>query len=413
MSETCCGDREPLETLVIDEAKLRELLADLESSRVERTVSTIDTVKFSEAVCAFANDMPASSLPGYLLIGAEDATGRPIGLTVTDALLRNLAGLGTDGNILPAPALTQSRRLACHRAEGEIAVVEVQPSRIPTVRYRGQVWIRRGPRKGIANESEERLLAERRTSSALTFDSLPCQGSTLSDLALDLFTTGYRPQAVDAAIIAENRRSLEVQLASLRFFDLQQNCPTNAGILLFGKNIEYFLQFAFVMYVRYAAADMGSDVVQNHEFHGDLLSILRDLDRFTKELPQARPIADSALRESTVYDFPPAALRELLMNSVLHRAYDQPSYIRVIRFSDRIEIQSPGPLYGLATPSNFPRQTSYRNPVIAEAMKTLGFVNRFGRGVERAQSALAANGSPPAEFEFGDTFFGVTVRARP
>jgi len=62
---------------------------------------------------------------------------------------------------------------------------------------------------------------------------------------------------------------------------------------------------------------------------------------------------------------------------------------------------------------NFPRQTSYRNPVIAEAMKTLGFVNRFGRGVERAQSALMANGSPPAEFEFGDTFFGVIVRARP
>lgn len=71
-----------------------------------------------------------------------------------------------------------------------------------------------------------------------------------------------------------------------------------------------------------------------------------------------------------------------------------------------------GPLYGLATPANFPKQTSYRNPVIAEAMKTLGFVNRFGRGVERAQAALNANGSPIAEFDFGDTFFGVTVRVR-
>ncbi|MCY2965932.1 MAG: transcriptional regulator, partial [Planctomycetota bacterium] len=58
------------------------------------------------------------------------------------------------------------------------------------------------------------------------------------------------------------------------------------------------------------------------------------------------------------------------------------------------------------------RQTSYRNPVIAEAMKILGFVNRFGRGVERAQGAMAANGSPPIQFEFGDTYFGVTLRAR-
>lgn len=100
------------------------------------------------------------------------------------------------------------------------------------------------------------------------------------------------------------------------------------------------------------------------------------------------------------------------MNAVMHRAYDQPSFIRVLHFADRMEISSPGPLYGLANASNFPRQTSYRNPVIAEAMKILGFVNRFGRGVERAQAALADNGSLPAEFEFGDTFFGVTVRAR-
>jgi len=184
-------------------------------------------------------------------------------------------------------------------------------------------------------------------------------------------------------------------------------------LLLFGKNVEFYLNFAFVMYVRYDGVDMGAEILNNREFHGDLLSILRDLDRFAKELPTAHPVQTSALRETTVYDYPPIALRELFMNAVLHRAYDQPSYIRILQFQDRIEIQSPGPLYGLATPANFPRQTSYRNPVIAEAMKTLGFVNRFGRGVERAQTALATNGSPPAEFEFGDMFFGGTVRTRP
>ena len=76
-------------------------------------------------------------------------------------------------------------------------------------------------------------------------------------------------------------------------------------------------------------------------------------------------------------------------------------------------LQNPGPLYGAARPANFPSQTSYRNPVLAEALRTLGAINRFGRGVERAQLTLAKNGSPPAEFEFGDTFFGVTVKARP
>jgi ATP-dependent DNA helicase RecG len=84
---------------MITEPELLVLLADLESFRVERTVSMDDTVKFSQPVCAFANDMHASHLPGYLLVGAHDKTGLPAGLKVTDELLRNLAGLAARGRI--------------------------------------------------------------------------------------------------------------------------------------------------------------------------------------------------------------------------------------------------------------------------------------------------------------------------
>ena len=98
---------------------------------------------------------------------------------------------------------------------------------------------------------------------------------------------------------------------------------------------------------------------------------------------------------------------------MLHRAYEAPAPVRFYQYSDRIEIQNPGPLYGEARQDNFPTQTSYRNPVLAEAMKTLGAINRFGRGVARAQSALEKNGSPPAQFIFGKTHFGVTTRIRP
>ena len=98
------------------------------------------------------------------------------------------------------------------------------------------------------------------------------------------------------------------------------------------------------------------------------------------------------------------------MNAVLHRSYESTAPIRVYWFSDRVEIQSPGGLYGEASPQNFPRQNSYRNPVLAEAMKTLGFVNRFGRGVIRAQSALAKNGNPPPEFQFDPGYVCAILR---
>ena len=108
-------------------------------------------------------------------------------------------------------------------------------------------------------------------------------------------------------------------------------------------------------------------------------------------------------------DYPPIAVRELLLNAVMHRSYESTAPVRFYWYDDRIEIQSPGGLYGMASPENFPRQTAYRNPVLAEAMATLGYVNRFGRGVFRAQDALRRNGNPEAKFHFEPSFVLVTI----
>lgn len=101
------------------------------------------------------------------------------------------------------------------------------------------------------------------------------------------------------------------------------------------------------------------------------------------------------------------------MNAVMHRDYEATAPIRFYWFADRIEIQNPGSLYGEASRENFPRQNAYRNPVVAEAMKTLGYVNRYGSGVERAQEAPKTNGNPPAAFCFEDTYFLATMKTRP
>ena len=397
---------------MLTEPQLLALMADLESFRVERTRSTTDTDKFREAICSFANDMPGSGQTGYLLIGVDDKTGQPTGLTVTDHLLQQLASYSSDGAILPPPALVAYKHPLPSGA-GEIAIVEVQPHHLPPVRYKGRVCVRVGPRKGVANEAQEQILIERRIAAAKPFDTQPCIGSTLADLATDLFLNTYRPEAIEAAIIEENRRSLEHQMASLRLFDLEKNCPTHAAILLFAKDPLQWLPHAYVQYVEFAGATLNDDVLLEKRFSGDLLSMLRSLDAFIDQLPDGHPVAVSALREEMVFDYPKLAIRELLMNSIMHRSYQAASPIRFYQFADRLEIQSPGPLYGEATPENFPEQTSYRNPVVAESLKVLGFVNRFGRGVSRAQDALAKNGSPPAQFEFGDTFFGVNIPARP
>lgn len=217
------------------EAELKELLPQPETDRIERTVSIDNVEKFSEAICAFTNDLPDHRLPGYLLIGVND-DGTLSGLSATDKLLQKLGGIRSDGNILPQPRMNVAK---FSLPDGDVAVIEVFPSDLPPVRYKGRVYIRVGPRKAVANDQEERVLAERRIAKARSFDARPCSEATIQDIALGQFDA-YRRQAVDAETISANQRSIELQLASLRLYDLKAGSPSNAGILLFGKNPRFF-----------------------------------------------------------------------------------------------------------------------------------------------------------------------------
>jgi ATP-dependent DNA helicase RecG len=88
------------------------------------------------------------------------------------------------------------------------------------------------------------------------------------------------------------------------------------------------------------------------------------------------------------------------MNALMHRDYETNAPVQFYEYDDRIEVQNPGGLYGKVTPENFPNVSDYRNPFIAEAMKVLGYVNRFSRGVYRVQKELIENGNGKAVFDF-------------
>lgn len=99
------------------------------------------------------------------------------------------------------------------------------------------------------------------------------------------------------------------------------------------------------------------------------------------------------------------------MNALMHRNYET-SYAptRIAWFDDRIEVTNPGGPYGQVRGDNFDRVTDYRNPSLAAAMKGLGYVNRFGRGIGRIQAALKRNGNPPAQFQVDESSWAVTLR---
>lgn len=392
---------------MITKPELQDLLQTTEAYRVERTASTNDMDKFQEAICAFSNDLPNSRKNGYLILGAYD-NGTLSGLKVDDALLKKIAAIRSDGNILPLPVMSVER---FEFPEGDLLVAEVSPSLLPPVRYRGRTFVRIGPRRDIATEAEERILMERRTSYMATFDAMPCLGATIDDIDTAFIKQEYLPQVIDAEVLSGDKRDIKEQLAAIHLYDLTHDCPTNAAIILFGKNPRYFFPGFYIQYVHFAGKAIGGAVLNEKRFQGPLYRLLPEMEMFVSNaIITQRPVSVSLFREKTVINYPNNALRELLMNACMHRDYQANMPVRLYQFEDHIEIMNAGGLYGEARPENFPNVNDYRNPIVAEAMKEMKYVNMFNQGIRRVQEMLLENNNKEAEFDVSKlTVFAVNV----
>ena len=380
---------------MITRDEIQELLHSTETYRVERTTSTGDMDKFQEAICAFANDLPNSKKKGYLILGAHD-DGRLSGLKVNDALLKRIAGIRSDGNILPLPVMSVER---FEFADGDLLVAEVTPSELPPVRYRGRTFIRIGPRRDIATEAEERILSERRTSYMATFDTMPCLAAKLTDIDTELAHSKYLEKLIGKDLLAADGRPIEEQLSAVGMYDTENSCPTNAAMVLFGKHPRRFMPGLYVQYVRFKGEDVTSEVENEMQLEGNYCELLPRLESLLElSVIKKKPVFVSMLREEMVSNFPYTAIRELVMNGCMHRDLQSNMPLRIYEFAHHLEITNAGGLYGNARPENFPTINDYRNPLIASAMKTMGYVNMFNRGVGQVQTDLKENGNPPAEF---------------
>ncbi len=391
----------------MQENEIRALIENLESDNIERTISFRED-KLGPAVCAFSNDFPNNKKSGYILLGVKD-DGTVAGITIGDEELKKIGGIKSNGNVLPQPSIVVSEVFQIDG--GDVVVVEVKPSLYPPVRYDGRCWIRIGPRKSIANIAEENILIERRASYAKTYDLVPALGATAGDISEEYFTLSYLPLAIDEETLQRNGRSTEQKMAALRFWDIRNNCPTHAGILMFGLNPLFYLPGAYIQYIRFNGDTVTDDVDFEKQFSGALITELKSIDDFIKNnIIKERAIRQESFQELTVRNYSYWALRELTMNAIMHRNYDSNSPIYIYEFVSRIEIVNPGGLYGDVTPTNFPYASDYRNIAIAESMKRLGYVNRFNYGVQNAIKELEMNGNGTPIFNLElRTKFKVTI----
>jgi len=395
--------------------ELEAFLENIESDLAERKESWKGDApeKGRQAVCAFSNDFPDHRKPGVLFVGAKD-DGTPSGLRITDELLRTLSDIRTDGNTLPPPSIVVEKRIL---RGAEMAVVIVQPSDAPPVRYKGRIWIRIGPRRSVATAQEERILNERRRYRDIPFDVQPLPSCDLSALSRVLFEQEYLPNAVAPDILAANDRSYEEKLASCRMIaSVDDPTPTILGVLVLGVSPRDWIPGAYIQFLRFAGTEMTDPIQDEATIDGALGQVLRRIDEKINAHNRNAVDITTTDRELRTQPYPRVALQQLIRNAVMHRTYENTNApVRVHWFDDRIEIINPGGPFGAVTRENFGRPgiTDYRNPNLADAMRVMGFVQRFGIGIQTARAELKKNGNPELEFQVEPMTVLATVRRRP
>ena len=400
---------------------LEALMADLESELVERKESLrkappgkdgpIERIR--QAVCAFANDLPGHRRPGVVFVGVRD-DGTPSGIRITDRLLQRLADIRSDGHTLPPPVMSVSKRTL---AGSEVAVVTVHPSDAPPVRARGRVWIRVGSRRAIASAQDERILNERRRHHDSPYELRPLWRATLADLNIRRFDEDYLPHALDPESLAANDRTTVERLAAARMIhSVDEPMPSVVGMLVLGRRPQDFLPGAYVQFLRMGGVEFPGPILDEARCVGDVSSQLARLMGKLDSHNRTAVDIESGPVEVRHYTHAPSALQQIVYNAVMHRSYEGTNApVRVTWFDDRVEIASPGGAYGVVTAENFgePGIADYRNPSLAEAMRVLGVVQRFGVGIGIARTALRRNEQPEPVFDVQPNWVRCVLKARP
>ena len=395
------------------DSELEELMADVESELVERKESLRGDAptRIREAVCAFANDLPDHQRAGVVFVGVRD-DGMPGGLAITHELRQQLADIKTDGNILPPPTMSVRQ---IRSGEHDVAAIVVEPSSSPPVRYRGQTWIRVGPRRAIATAQDERILSEKRRSLDVYFDAVAVPTAAIDDLDMRRFEDEYLPHAVSREVLAANDRTTEERLAALKMISsVDVPVPTVTGLLVLGKHPQDFLPGAYVQFLRISGVEWGDPVQDEALCSGSVSDQIRRLDEKIDGHNRTSVDFTSGPLETRRSTYPLEALQQLTRNAVMHRTYEGVnSHVLVYWFDDRVEIISPGAPYDGITAETLgkPGLVGYRNPNLAEAMKVLGLAQRFGLGIATARRELEANGQPPPEFRVEADRLFCTVKA--
>lgn len=350
----------------------------------------------AETLVAFAN-----SGGGTIVVGV-DSKGRPTGTTYPDEL---------EGALLAALARCRPPVQTDWQQEETAAgiVVMIRVSRSPELHSLddGRVLMRTGAANRPLRGDQIRQLAATKSSGDYEGELVPA--ASREDLSEEIIAEYLEKRA------ERTRRPVTLPidelLAEIGAVD-QKGRPTTAGLLLFCANPQSFLPQSGLTFVRFVGTEpRGEDGLAGYgrreEIGGPLARLVERTWAVLLEEIHIGAVVKRLEREERT-EYPLFAVREALVNAVCHRDYRlRGRRIEIRKFSDRLEIISPGGLPGFITLDNIVDEHFSRNPRLVAGLYQWGYIEELGLGVDRMIEEMAQAGHPPPDFK--ETPYSFTV----
>ncbi len=397
----------------MDIASLEALIKGGETPTVEFKVAAPRPSDLAERICGFAN-----SLGGFIIIGVADQTWQIVGVKKISETLDAI--LQAARLCKPAVRFDPSQPEVLELEGQQIVVAHIPPNNGTLYQSGGVCWIRRGTFTVplTVKEIEEFLY----TQGVLAWETQPVARATIADLDMTRVES-YLEQRPSRSKMAGRLDNLEeillnIGCATITRDDARQDVirPTNAGLLLFGYDPQQFLIQAEVVCILYKDKTGKQRYADRRILQGTITQQIDQAEAFFKQYVPVPAYMDGFHRIDEP-DFPLEALREAVVNAVVHRDYSlQGEAVRIFYYQDRIEVHNPGLLMAgiqLEELKEGRVRSKPRNPIITTVLRDFpgGYMERVGSGISFMIDQMRQLGRPDPQFREQGEFVVIFSRS--
>jgi ATP-dependent DNA helicase RecG len=234
--------------------------------------------------------------------------------------------------------------------------------------------------------------------SKFVWDGWICEDSSFGDIDIEKVKKYLQFREKERNISAKINMPLKDFLNNIKA--VSRDKPTNAGILFFGEDPLKHLHHAQLRIARIKGTKIFNTILDKWDCDGTLWDMVLEAEDFIKRNIRYMGLRTDKFQRIDKYEYPIKALKEAIINGLIHRDYQSRADVRVFIFDDRVEIVSPGAFPEGVTPEKPIHKPV--NSILSSYMYDIGLIEKYGSGIYLENELCRINGNEKPIYDLGE-----------